>query len=118
MAGVTPINIGLATGDHRLLHIRPIHEQLPDGPAIAVGGDPAKDDGPSDHHPAKVITGTPGPFWLSPRPIELGSVNAGQPDPFTRIGSAGVAVVAAQAATAGQQSCSLRIEVSSILPLV
>ncbi len=85
----------MAAGDHRLLNIHPVDEKLTDSPAITVCGDPAKADRPSDHHGLKVITGSSGRFRLSPLPPQLGSVDAGQPDPFTVSGSAGVAVVAA-----------------------
>ena len=95
----------MTAGDHRLLNIRPADEQFPDSPAITVAGDPAKADRLADHHGLKVIAGSSGPFRLSPLPPKLGSVNAGQPDPFTVSGSAGIAVVAA-ADGDGLQGCS------------
>jgi len=95
----------MAAGDHRLLHVHPVDEQLPDGSAIAVCSDPAKTDRPSFHHCPQVIPGSLGAFRLSPLPPQLGSVDAGQPDPFTLNGSAGVAVVAA-ADCDGLQGCS------------
>ena len=95
----------MAAGDHHLLHVHPVDEQLTDGPAIAIDRYPAKADRPSDHHGSKVITGSLGAFRLSPFPPQLGSVDAGQPDPFTVSGSAGVAVVAA-ADGDGLQGCS------------
>ena len=85
----------MATGDHRLLNIHSAHEQLTDGSAITVAGDPAKADRLADHHGLKVIAGSPGPSRLSPIPSHFWGVDAGQPDLFTGCGSAGVAVVAA-----------------------
>ena len=84
----------MAAGDHRLLHVHPVDEQLSDGSAIAIDGDPAKADGLPDHHGPKVIASSSGPFWLSPLPPQLGSVDAGQPDLFTGCRMTGVAVVA------------------------
>ena len=97
----------MAAGDHRLLNIHPVDEQLTDGPAIAVGGDPAKADGLADHHGSKVIPGSLGPFRLSPFPSQFWRVDTGQPDPFAGIGPAGVAVVAAVDGD-GLQGCSRR----------
>ena len=105
LAGVLQKDLRMSAGDHRLLNIHPVDEQLTDGSAIAIDGDPAKADRPSDHHRSKVITGSSGPFRLSPLPFQLGSVDASQPDPFTVSGSAGVAVVAA-ADGDGLQGCS------------
>ena len=87
--------LGMAAGDHRLLHVHPVDEQLPDGSAIAIDRDPAKADRPSFDHRPQVIPGSLGAFRLSQLPPQLGSVDAGQPDAFTVSGSAGVAVVAA-----------------------
>ena len=103
--GVLPIDLRMAAGDHRLLNIHPVDEQLTDGPAIAIDRDPPKTDRPSDHHGPKVITGSSGRFRLSPLPSQFRSVDAGQPDPLTVSGSAGVAVVAA-ADGDGLQGCS------------
>ena len=94
----------MAAGDHRLLHVHPVDEQLTDGPAIAVGGDPAKADRPSFDHGPKVIAGSSGPFRLSPLALHFWGVDAGQPDLFTSAGRAGVAVVAA-ADGDGLQGC-------------
>ena len=95
LIGVFPKDLGMATGDHRLLNIHPVDEQLSDSPSITVGGDPAKADSPSfDHHP-QVIAGRFGTFRPSPLSSQLRSVDAGQPDSFAVRGSAGVAVVAA-----------------------
>ena len=55
----------MATGHHRLLNIHSAHEQLSDGSAITVAGDPAKADRLADHHGLKVIAGSSGPFRLS-----------------------------------------------------
>ena len=95
----------MAAGDHRLLHVHPVDEQLTDSPAIAVCGDPAKADRPSFDHRPQVIPSSLGAFRLSPLPPQLGSVDAGQPDPFTGCGSAAVAVVAAADGDA-LQGCS------------
>ena len=97
----------MAAGDHRLLNIHPVDEQLTDGSAIAIDGDPAKTDRPSFDHRPQVIPGSLGAFRLSPLPPQLGSVDAGQPDPLTVCGSAGVAVVAAPNDD-GLQGCSRR----------
>ena len=85
----------MAAGDHGLLDVHPVDKQLPDGPAVAVGGDPAKPDGLSDDHGPKVITGSSGPFRLRPLPFQFRRVDAGKPDLFIVSGSACVAVVAA-----------------------
>ena len=95
----------MTAGDHRLLNIHPVDEQLTDGPAIAVGGDPPKADGLPDHHGSKVIPGSLGAFRLSTLPPQLGSVDAGQPDLFPGCRTTGVAVVAA-ADGDGLQGCS------------
>ena len=85
----------MATGDHRLLNIHSAHEQFSDGSAIAIDGDPAKTDRPSFDHPAKMIAGSSGPYWLSPFPTQFWRIDAGQPDLLTSVGRAGVAVIAA-----------------------
>ncbi len=95
----------MAAGDHGLLHVHPVYEQLTDSPGIAVGGDAPKTDRPSFDHRPQVIPGSLGAFRLSTLPPQLGSVDAGQPDPFTVSGSAGVAVVAAPNDD-GLQRCS------------
>ena len=91
----TPIDLGMVAGDHRLLDVHSVIEQLPDGPAEAIGGDPAKADRPSDDHRPQVITGSFGPFRLSSLPFQFWRVDASKPDSFTGCVSAGVAVVAA-----------------------
>ena len=85
----------MAAGDHRLLHVHPVDKELTHSPAITVAGDPAKADSPSFDYPAKVITGSSGPFWLSPLPSQFWSIYASQPDPLTVSCPAGAAVVAA-----------------------
>ncbi len=95
----------MATGDHGQLHVHPVDEQLSDGSAIAIDGDPAKADGPSDQHCPQVIPGSTGPLLLSPLPFQLRSVDASKPDPFSVSGPAGVAVVAAADGN-GLQCCS------------
>ena len=105
LAGVRPIDRCMAAGDHGLLNIQPVDEQLTDGPAISVFGDSAKAQGLPGHHGPQVITGSPSPFRLSPFPSQLRSVDAGQPDPFTFSCSAGIAVVTA-ADGDGLQCCS------------
>tara|TARA_B100001093_G_scaffold428089_1_gene422729 strand:+ start:709 stop:1134 length:426 start_codon:yes stop_codon:yes gene_type:complete len=105
LAGVRPIDRCMAAGDHGLLNIQPVDEQLTDGPAISVFGDSAKAQGLPGHHGPQVITGSPSPFRLSPFPSQLRSVDAGQPDPFTISGPTGVAVIAAVDGD-GLQGCS------------
>ena len=73
----------MAAGDHRLLNIHPVDEQLTDGPAITVGGDPTKADSPSFDHSAEMITGSPCALRLSSLPSQFWCVDAGQPDPLT-----------------------------------
>ena len=92
---IPPVNTGMATGNHDLLHIHALDEQFSDGSAIAIDGDPAKTDRPSFDHPAKMIAGSSGPFWLSPFPTQFWRIDAGQPDLLTSVGRAGVAVIAA-----------------------
>ena len=95
LAGVRPIDRCMAAGDHGLLNIQPVDEQLTDGPAISVFGDSAKAQGLPGHHGPQVIASSSGPFRLNPLPSQLGCVDAGQPDPFTVSCPASVAVVAA-----------------------
>ena len=94
LAGVLPKDLRMAAGDHRLLGIHSVHEQLPDGSTITVAGDPAKADRLADHHGLKVITGSPGPLRLSPIPSHFWGVDAGQTNLFTSAGPTGIAVVA------------------------
>ena len=95
LAGVTPINLCTAAGDHCLLHVHPVDKQFPDDSAITVGSDASKSDGLSDHHAAKMFTCSQAFFWLSPLPSQLGSVDTGKSDLLTVGGLAGVTVVAA-----------------------
>ena len=85
----------MAAGDHGLLNIPPIDEQLTDSSAVAIEHDSTKADRPSDNHSSKVIPGIPGPLRLSTLSSQLGGVDARQPDPLTVNGPAGIAVVAA-----------------------
>ena len=80
LAGVRPIDRCMAAGDHGLLNIQPVDEQLTDGPAISVFGDSAKAQGLPGHHGPQVIASSSGPFRLNPLPSQLGCVDAGQPD--------------------------------------
>ncbi len=88
----------MPASDHCLLHFHPVHEQLTDSPAIAVGGDATQADGPSNDHGLQIITGCQRLFCLSTLTSQFWSLDAGRPDPFTFRSPAGVAVTAAAAA--------------------
>ena len=92
---VLPVNLRMAADDHRLLDVSPIHEQLTDGPAVAIGGNAAKADGAADHHCSQVIASRSGRHWLRAFPSQLRGIDAGKPDPLAVASPAGVAVVAA-----------------------
>ncbi|WP_170953481.1 hypothetical protein [Synechococcus sp. UW179A] len=66
----------MAAGDHCLVHVHSVHEQLSYSPAVAIGGDAAK------------------AFRLSSLTIQFDGVDASQPDLLTASGPAGFTVVA------------------------
>ena len=98
LAGEAPIDLRMAAGDHGLLNIHPVDEQLADGSAVSVGCDAAKADRPSDHHSAEVIAGGDGCVDIHHRPggapPHFRGVDAGQPDLFALGRGARIAVVA------------------------
>ena len=48
--GVVPIDLGMAAGDHGLLHIHPFDKQLSDRSEVVVDGDAVQIDRPTDQH--------------------------------------------------------------------
>ena len=92
LAGVTPEDLSVTAADHRLLDVHPVDEQLGHGPAVSVSRDAANAHLLAHEHSVEVILRRHGGSWPGILPLQLGSIDAGQPDLFARGRGAGVAV--------------------------
>ena len=95
LAGISPEDLGVAAGDHGLLDVRPVDEQLGHGPAISVSRNAANAHLLAHEHSVEVILRRHGWSWLGVLPLQLRGVDASQPDLFACGRGAGIAVVAA-----------------------
>ena len=82
LACVSPEDLCMATGNHGLLHIHPVNEQLTDCPAITTSCDPADVHPLIDQQSVEVIFRNHCWNWFCIVPLQLRGVDACQPDPF------------------------------------
>ena len=94
MICITPIDLGISTGNHCQLHIVLVDKQLSNCAAVTVDRDSSHPDGSSDNHPAQVIAGKPRGDRIRPFTPEFRGINAGQTNPLAIGCSAGITVVA------------------------
>ena len=100
--GIPLENNRMARAHQPLLHVGPIHVQLGHAAAIAVGCDPLDGNAAIRHEDG---AGDPVLLWLRAAWPLLRSVlvcRCTQPDPFSRAGSTGVAVVAGRDHNGGE----------------
>ena len=94
LIGISPVDLCVTTGDHLLLHVRLSKEQLCHGSSVAVLGDPSDSNLLAHHKISQVVSSSSGCYRLSSLSAEFRSVDAGESNPFTCCGGAGIAVVA------------------------
>ena len=99
---MTPEDLGVAAGDHGLLDVRPVDEQLGHGPAVSVSRNASNAHLLAHEHPVEVILRRHGWSWPGALPLQLGGVDAGQTNFFAHGRGAGAAVVAALDGDGGQ----------------
>ena len=92
----------MAAGDHRLLDIRAIDEQLGHGSLVPIFRDPSDANGLAHQHAVEVVLRCHGGGWLGLAALSLRGVDAGQSDGFAAGRRAGVAVAAAFDGDGGQ----------------
>ena len=82
LACIFPEDLCMAAGNHGLLDIHPVNEQLTDCPAIAISCDSADAHPLIDQQSAEVIFRSDCWSWFCIVPLQLRCIDACQPDPF------------------------------------
>ena len=94
LIGIPPVDLCVTTGDHLLLHVRLSKEQLCHGSSVAVLGDPSDSNLLAHYKIAQVVSCSSGWNRLSTLPAKFRGVDAGESNPFSCCGGAGITVVA------------------------